>query len=241
MKTLGIIGGLGPLASAYLAELMVRDCDVACDQQHIDTIIYSHPSVPDRTAHILDKSKPSPVPEIVKAGLTLKAAGASCIAIPCVTSHYFYDEICKGIGLPVINMLQESAQALKSKKAKKVGILATSGTVSTGLFQNTLKEYGIDTVLPDAEHQAVVMHIIYDCIKAGRPASKTDFDRVCRHLTDKGADSFVLGCTELSLISRDCVLDNRFVDSLEVLAVSCLKKFGLPIKQDKRNTKCVDL
>ena len=138
-------------------------------------------------------------------------------------------------------MLQESAQVLKSKKAKKVGILATSGTVSTGLFQNTLKEYGIDTVSPDAEHQAVVMHIIYDCIKAGRPASKTDFDRVCRHLTDKGADSFVLGCTELSLISRDCVLDNRFVDALEVLAVSCLKKFGLPIKQDKRNTKCVDL
>ena len=88
-KTLGIIGGLGPMATARFLELTVRMTEASRDQDHLEAILLESPSIPDRTAYILDRSNPSPLPPIVALAKKLESLGAGCLAIPCITSHYF--------------------------------------------------------------------------------------------------------------------------------------------------------
>jgi len=231
MKTLGIIGGLGPMASAYFSRLLVSMADVDCDQKHLDTVAVTRPSTPDRTAYILGRSDKSPVPTIIEAGRILKNAGAAAVAIPCVTSHCFYGEICEGIGLPVINMIEATALAVKKKGALKVGLTATSGTVETGVFQKTLEKFGVECVVPDKDGQDAVMHVIYDCVKANRRPEDGLFDGVCRGLFESGAENVILGCTELSLLKRDGLISSGNVtDALEELAAASLAYFDIPLK-----------
>ncbi|MPM87850.1 Aspartate racemase [bioreactor metagenome] len=218
------------MASTYFSELLISLADVARDQDHLDTIMVNRPSTPDRTAYILGKSSENPVPVIIGAGKTLKAAGVEAIAIPCVTSHYFYDQICEGIGLPVISMLECVADRLKSSGINRAGIMATTGTVTTGLFQKALARRGIECVVPSEKSQQRVMYVIYDCIKAGKPADMPAFFSVCEELFEAGAGSVILGCTELSVANKSIGLGGRYTDSLEELARSCLIRFGIKTK-----------
>ena len=167
-NTLGVIGGLGPLPTAYLAEMLALYSDVSSDQEHINLLIHSYPSTPDRTEYILGKSDRSPLEKIIPTGLKLCELGVDLIAIPCVTSHYFYNEISNSFSVPVVNMLEETSLVLKEFGVERVGIMATSGTVSTGLFQNTLKKSNIKSIIPDLDFQKDVMYLIYDCVKAGK-------------------------------------------------------------------------
>ena len=131
MKRLGVIGGLGPMASAYFLELLVRMTDAATDQEHLDVTLLCRPSIPDRTAAILDKSKDSPVPMMQAAAKELEQAGACCIAVPCITSHYFFNELQPAVSIPFLHLVKETVAHLKEQGVKKAGILATTGTVST--------------------------------------------------------------------------------------------------------------
>lgn len=230
-KTLGVIGGLGPLPTAYLAEMLALYSDVGKDQEHINLLIHSYPSTPDRTEYILGRSDESPLDKIVKTGTELCRLGVDLIAIPCVTSHYFYKEISSAFSVPVVNMLEETAAVLKNMKIKRAGIMATSGTVSTCLFQNTLIKSGIDSVIPDAEYQEDVMYLIYNCVKAGKPIDVNRYKRVSEHLFAKGAEKIILGCTELAVLNRLVVPPENTVCALEVLAKSSLRKLGVKIRQ----------
>ena len=105
MKTLGIIGGLGPMATAYLLQLIIEMTDAKTDQEHLDVIVFDRPQVPDRTAHILDPEKPSPLPSMTATAKTLEGLGAGCLCAPCVTSHYFYKELAGSVSSPFLNMV----------------------------------------------------------------------------------------------------------------------------------------
>ncbi len=231
MKTLGIIGGLGPMATAYLLQLIIEMTDAKTDQEHLDVIVFDRPQVPDRTAHILDPSKPSPLPSMEKTAQTLERLGAGVLCAPCVTSHYFYRELQGSVSVPFLNMVREAAAELKRAGKKRTGILATTGTVSTGLFQNAFADQGLEAVVPDEEGQALVMSIIYDEIKAGKPADPEKFRKVSQKLHAAGCDSIVLGCTELSLIKKSASLDRGYLDALEVLAKRCVQACGGSLKE----------
>ena len=170
MNSFGIIGGLGPMATAYLLELIIDITDAKTDQEHLDAIIFNRPSVPDRTAYILDHSKPSPVPPMIDMAKKLEALGVCAIGTPCVTAHSFHEELQRSVNVPFINMVQETAAYLKNAGCKKAGIMATTGTVHNGLFQRALSESGLAYALPDNAMQQYVMSLIYDCVKAGEPA-----------------------------------------------------------------------
>ena len=169
MKTLGVIGGLGPMATAYFLRRIVEMTDARTDQEHLDVIVLNRPSIPDRTAYILDRTKPSPLPPIVDAAKTLEQLGACCIAIPCITSHALFSEFSAAVGIPFIHILRETATHLKENGVAAAGILATTGTVRASLFQDALAEQGIRCILPDEPNQQRVMSLIYDDYKAGRP------------------------------------------------------------------------
>ena len=218
MNTLGIIGGLGPMATAYFMQLLTQMSDAATDQEHMDILVYSKPSISDRTQYILGTSDKSPVPEMVLAGRKLRQMGADLIAMPCITAHYFHSELEDKIGIPIINAVAETALCLERAGVDKVGLLATDGTIQSGLFQKELAGHHMQSVLPDADGQRAVMHIIYDEVKAGRTVDIERFRRVSDELFRRGTQVILLGCTELSLVKRDFTLPAGYLDVMDVLA-----------------------
>lgn len=226
---LGIIGGLGPLASAYFYEMLTNMTEASKDQDHIDTIILSHASIPDRTAYILGESSDSPLPLLLEDVKVLEKMGAKMIAIPCNTSCYFHEELQKSTSVIINNMVDDTVSYLKSKNVKKVAILATTGTIRSNLYQESCKKYQLDYEIPSSENQERVMSIIYDNVKKGVPV---DIDKWNRIITSLDADAVILGCTELSVLKEELLLTGRFIDPLEIQARKIIKFFNKKVKGD---------
>lgn len=234
MKKLGVIGGLGPMATVYFLQLITQMSDAASDQEHMEILVHSNPRIPDRTSYILGKSSENPLPLMLQAGKGLSAQGAELVGIPCVTAHYFHQELESAIGVPILNAPAETALCLKEAGVSKAGILATDGTVQCGLIQNALAAQGINSVLPDQEGQAAVMSLIYEDIKAGKLESPVKLETEAERLFARGAQVVLLGCTELSLVKRDFSLGPGYLDVLEVLARKAVLSCGR-LKGEYRN------
>lgn len=229
---LGVIGGLGPMATVYYLELVVSMTDVRRDQDHPEIVLMDIPTIPDRTAFILGKSEEDPVVPMIRAGIQLKQMGATILTTPCVTAHYFHEELQRGIGLPVIHVIRETAGLLRQSGISKVGLMATDGTVRSGIFQKELEREGISVVLPAEEDQKGVMSLIYDQVKAGRPADMELFASIRDRLREQGAQVVILGCTELSLLKKQVDLGRGILDVLDVLAKSSVIACGKPVKPE---------
>ncbi|MHB8063144.1 MAG: cysteate racemase [Ruminiclostridium sp.] len=229
---LGVIGGLGPIATAYFLELVISMTNASCDREHLEMIIYNCPSIPDRTEYILGKSIDSPLPLMIKIGKKLEEQGVDKIAIPCITAHYFYNELIEAIHVPIIHIVKETAAYLRKNGVKKAGILATDGTITSRLFQKELEDADINYVIPSEQSQKDVTDLIYKNIKAGQLAEMNKFSNVAKELREQGAQVIVLGCTELSLIKRDYSIGAGFLDAMEVLAKASILYCEIPLKSD---------
>ena len=235
MKKLGVIGGLGPMATAYFFELIVKMTDAKADGEHVPMIIYNYPEVPDRTDYILGKIKDNPADDMIAIGNSLACLGVDNIAIPCITAHYFYNQLLEGIGVPIINMIKETADYLEKNNIKKVGIMATDGTIERGFFAKELESKGISAMVPSKALQNMIMSIIYDSIKANKPYNIEDFRSVEKELRLAGAQVIILGCTELSIIKKDGMVGKGFLDVMDVLAVKSIERSGALLKQEYKN------
>lgn len=229
---LGVLGGLGPMATAYYLELIIKMTDAATDQEHLQSIVMNFPTVPDRTAYILGRSSNSPLEPMVALGRQLKAMGAAVIATPCITAHYFHSALQEQIGLPMIHGIACVARQLKESGIRRVGLMATDGTVQSGIFQRQLEALGMESVLPDEDGQRAVMTLIYDQVKAGKEADLCLFHSVKEQLRQKGAQVVVLGCTELSLLKKQAPLGDGVLDALEVLAQEAVLACGKQVKEE---------
>ena len=231
-KLLGILGGLGPMSTVYFYEMLTSLTKAECDQEHIDIVISSRATTPDRTAFITGASNENPLSAMIPDAKKLVEFGADVIAIPCNTAHYFYDSLAAEIDVPILNIIEESVKYLKSQNVSRFGLLATDGTVNSLTYQKYCESHAIECVTPDASHQAKVMEIIYSQIKKGKMADMDSFYEVSGHLREMGCERLILGCTELSLIKKRESLDSFFVDSLECLAISTIRACGKPTIYD---------
>ena len=232
-KTVGVLGGLGPMATVYFYDIVVEMTEAKRDQDHLDMIIMNRATTPDRTAYILGSSDDSPLDYIVRDAKRLEAAGADFLVLTCNTALYFYNAIVEGLGIPLINMIEETVVHAKKKGHKKIGILATTGNINTGLYQDMCVKHSMDYYVPSQSVQEMVMDIIYDQVKAGKKADMDQFNKIIEVLKAKGCDCAILGCTELSIIKKDEKLPNDFfVDSSEVLAMTTILKAGRKLKED---------
>lgn len=234
-KTLGVIGGLGPMATAHFMELIIGMTEASCDQEHLNMIVYNTPSIPDRTQYILDHTKPSPLPEMVAVGKRLAEQGVSCLAIPCITAHYFHRELTEAIPVPILHMVEETVAHLKEHGVQAAGIMATDGTLTAGLFQKELERCGIRPVVPSEDGRRHVMSVIFDNIKANLPADMERFCAAEQELRAAGAEAVILGCTELSLIKKTGLLGGGFIDAMEVLAQKSVLACGGNVKAEYRH------
>ncbi|MCX6649927.1 MAG: amino acid racemase [Candidatus Bathyarchaeota archaeon] len=231
-KIIGILGGMGPEATADLYLRIIKATPAKRDQDHPRVIVYSNSKVPDRTAAILGTG-PSPMPELIRAGKRLEEAGADFIIIPCNTAHYFIDQLQKELRVPILHMIRLSAAKAQRSypKVKKAGLLATDGTVRSGLYRSAYVEAGIEILEPTPERQADVMKAIYQCIKAGNLIDGGLLLRgVANELIAGGAEMIICGCTEVSLVLREGDLPVPILDPLQVLAEAAVSE-ALPKEQ----------
>lgn len=228
-KTIGIIGGMGPAATYDLFRKIIEKTDAKTDQEHIHICIDCNTNIPDRTKAILGHGE-DPVPELVRSGIRLQAMGADVLVMPCNTAHYFYERITPFLDVPLLNMLQETAQELKRQKISKVGLLATDGTLRSGVYHKVLSEAGIETVVPSPENQSGVMEIIYQGVKAAkRDFDPASFQAAVDELFAKGAQVLVLGCTELPLAFEMYGIEAAAIDPTAVLAEAAIRFVNVPL------------
>ncbi|HJB39826.1 MAG TPA: amino acid racemase [Candidatus Ruthenibacterium avium] len=225
-QTLGILGGLGPMATVYFYDMLVRHTKATCDQDHLDVIINSRASTPDRTSYILGQSTENPFDIMARDAQRLVTFGADVLAIPCNTAHYFYDRLNETISVPILNMVEETVLEAKARGCCRVGILATSGTVQTGTYSRMCERHGLEFVCPDESHQQDLMNVIYGDIKQGKRPDMARFFAVADSLKRQGCTRMILGCTELSIIKKDEQLDAFYIDSMSVLAKNAITTFG---------------
>ncbi len=230
-KILGIVGGVGPLATMFIGEMIVRRTKAAKDQDHVNSIITNNTEIPDRTAFIMGKSEENPVPVMIQDMKKLVSIGAELIIVPCNTAHTFYDELQQGSNVPLIHMIRETMKRAEHEGAKKVGILATTGTVTSKVYQHAAHEYGLLPVVPEQEIQEKVMSIIYDNVKAGKNADKEIWREIVDYMENQGCDRIILGCTELSIVKKEMDLPDFYLDSLIVLAETAILACGYELAE----------
>ena len=230
-KAIGILGGMGPLATADLFQKITLLTEAETDRDHIRVYIDSNANIPDRTAAILSNG-PDPVPEMASALRNLEACGADCVIMPCNTAHNFYDAVASSVSIPVLHMIAITRDALKSRGVKCAGLLATDGTVQTGIYQRTFEGSGVELITPDnTEDQSAVMDIIYNGVKAGDLTHDvTAFRAACEHLLARGAEVLILGCTELPPAFDIYHLDYPNVDPTLELALAAVRAAGCETK-----------
>ncbi len=217
-KIIGIIGGMGPAATADLFTKIISSTRAACDQDHLHVIIDSNTNIPDRTAALLHGGA-DPTEQLTLSARRLEQAGAELLIMPCNTAHGFYDKVCAAVSVPVLHMIRLTARELERRGISRAGLLATDGTVRTGIYAQGFAGSGIELITPSPEAQRAVMSIIYDGVKAGRRDFDTAaFEKTAQELLSRGAQTLILGCTELPPAFEMYRLDYPHVDPTLVLA-----------------------
>jgi aspartate racemase len=230
-KTIGILGGMGPEATAHFFSLIIKHTAAAKDQDHVPVLIYNLPQIPERTPAILGKG-PSPVPLLRKGARTLARAGADFIVIPCISAHAFLPDIRRVSPVPVLSLLDEALAGAKKKKPglKRAGLLASTGTIQSGLFAKTFAKAGIEIITPTDKEQAKVMEAVFGKrgVKAGFTTGhprKLVLD-VARRLIKRGAGAIIAGCTEIPLVLRDEDVPVPLIEPMRIAARASIVKAG---------------
>lgn len=232
MGVLGIIGGMGPAATDLLYRRIIDRTAADCDQEHLDMIILNHASMPDRTSAIKSGDTKAVLSALKRDVRFLTDSGASAIAIPCNTSHYFYDDLQSITAVPIINMVRETVLHMKITGHKRVCVLATDGTVMTGIYERECTAAGIEYIAPPEREQALVMRIIYDQVKKGYPGNMEDFQQIHHFIKAAGCDGAILACTELSVFRAEAGLSDYYTDALEILCEQAILKCGKKLREE---------
>lgn len=226
-EMLGILGGMGPEATSVLYKKIIDKTEVTCDQDHINILIYSHAEIPDRTACILE-GKTDYLWDVLGNDIDmLKKAGCKYLAVPCNTSHYFADKFNEKMDGNFINMIEEASKYAKKRNLKKVGVMATTGTVKSDLYKKELNKVGIEAVYPEEDIQKLVMSLIYDDIKRGGKGDRHVFKEISEAFKKMGCEAVILACTELSVFAQNYELNaDYYIDAMECLSRACIEKCG---------------
>lgn len=224
-KIIGILGGMGPEATADLYLKIIRATKVEKDQDHFRIIIDSNPKIPDRTPAIVGDGE-NPLPLMVETGKNLQRAGVDFIIMPCNTAHHFFDQLQSEFNIPILHMIKLTASYTGKNypKVKKAGLLATDGTLASMLYEKNFAVEGIDIIIPNLSSQKAVMEAIYNDIKLGALNSgEIKLHNIAKELVDMGAEIIICGCTEVSLVLHDGDLNVPVIDPMFVLALSSVK------------------
>ena len=225
---MGILGGMGPMATSFLFDRIVKHTKADRDQDHIDIVNLNRATMPDRTEEIRTGQGDHFVELAVSDCLQMEQMGVTQIAVPCNTSHYFFDRIQPRIHAELIHMVRETVKEAKRScpEITKLGIMATDGTVSADVYGKECRALGIEPVYPSPDRQKDVMHIIYEEVKKGKRGEEDRFYRVVSELMAEGCERIALACTELSYFKQYYTLPAYVIDSTDVLVRTFIERAG---------------
>ncbi len=230
-RVIGVLGGMGPEATLELFHRIIANTPAAGDRDHLHVVIVSNPKVPDRTAAILEGGE-SPVPVMAAGIKALERAGADFVVIPCVSAHFFLEELRKESALPILSMFDVTARHVNRRRPlmNMVGLLATTGTIRGERFSERLSASGIYTLAPAAADQERIMAAIY-AVKAGargdtRERIRKEVAEVALRLVMQGAQGIIAGCTEIPLVLEQGDLPVPVLDTLLILARAAIAAAG---------------
>lgn len=231
MYKLGVIGGMGPLATVKFYDKIVLNTEAHNDNEHIDLIVLNHSTMPDRTKCIIENKDTEFLNEIKKDLEILERIGIDIVAIPCNTSHYFYDEFKNFTNLRIINMIEETILEIKRRGIKQVAVFGTLGTINSKVYNKYAKENGIEVKELSLEDKKTVMDIIYKIKETNNLESKDFVEILNRYCNDKTIG--IIACTELSLL--DIPENLNTIDALDVLVNKSIEYSGAKIKNKYKN------
>lgn len=218
---------MGPLATADLFRKLIDETPAARDSDHIPVLVYSVPQIPDRTAAIL-YGGPSPLTDLCQGIRTLEGAGATLIAIACNTAHHWFDEMERAARVPLLHIVDAVLEELRPliPRGAAVGILGTSGTVRSGIYEGLLARSGYRCIAPVPEVQRRIEDGIA-LVKAGRTGQAVPhFTRGIEELVARGARAIVLACTEIPLAVDAEGAPVPIIDATAALARHCIRQFS---------------
>lgn len=213
---LGVIGGMGPEATVQFLDKVIAATPAERDQDHVETIAYNDPNIPDRNDGILRDGQ-SPLPRLRQNATRLEEFGADVLAIPCNTAHYYYDDIANEVDAHVVNMIAEVRKRLEQSNVNKAGLLATSTVMDVGVYRDEFKSSPIELIHPQRiDH---LMDAIYAIKRGNKKQGREKVNQLITEFTN--VDAVITGCTELSVV---CIRsDAQIVDPTTILAESCVK------------------
>ena len=226
MYKLGVIGGMGPLATVSFYERVVLNTAAKCDNEHIDMVVLSHASMPDRTKCIIENKGGEFLEVIKKDFKILEDIGVEAVAIPCNTSHYFFDEFKKFTGLRIINMIEETILEVKKRGIEKIAVFGTLGTLNSKVYEKYANQHGLLVKEVSPEDKQAVMDIIYDIKETNCLDGRRFVDILSRYCDDETVG--IIACTELSLL--DIPKDINTIDALDVLVKRSIELSGAVVK-----------
>lgn len=233
-KTIGILGGLGPLATVDIFHKIVSLTEANSDQDHIHILIDNNPGIPNRLNFLLSHGE-SPENQLIESAIKLELMGADVLIMPCNTAHYFYSTIKKNVGIDFINMIDETAKEIKRvyPSCTRIGLLATKGTYYTGIYDKEFASYEIEVIKPGIEDQQHIADLIL-AVKVGQTTfDLTNIYRVLDNFKKENIDLFVLGCTELPIAFQMFDIEEKFIDPTTVLACSAIRYTGKTVRTKK--------
>jgi aspartate racemase len=225
-KLVGILGGMGPDAMVNFLAKITAKTPATKDQDHIPMVIFSYPQIPDRTKSIL--SGKNDVLRYLKEGIRfLLASKVNLIAIPCVSSHFYYDSLVKISGVPILSIIEETTKTLTRQHpdVKTVGILGTTMTVQKGLFVSSLKKLRINAIVPGKVVQGKnVMGAIYLVKGGNQQLARETIGPAVAELVSKNVGAIIAGCTEIPLILDSSFASVPVLDTLECLSEAVVRE-----------------
>ncbi len=198
---IGIVGGMGPMAGVYFQRLIIEATPAERDQDHLEVVCFTNPHVPERMRSLAEDGGKQFAAAVRDSARLLARAGATCIAVPCNTAHTRLPEIQTGVRVPVLDMIALTAHELVERygTGRRVGLLATIGTLDERLYQQAAGSTIAEWILPDAAEQESVARAIKAVKVGGWCEDADDLRRLARRLAARGAEILVIGCTELAL------------------------------------------
>jgi len=229
MKRLGILGGMGPAASAEFITRLIQQTSAKVDQEHIPFVLWNEPRTPDRSTSIRN-SDDKPLPYLLQGMQVLKAVGCTTIVIPCNTAHFWYDELVK-FKVPILHIVDSVADSLRDLNVTgTIGVMGTQATIELGLYQNRLTDWGC--IVPSQEEMDTIVQPAIDLIKGSNvEEAHPMLMNVVNSLISRGAKAVVLGCTEIPLAVKE-IEENGIpiVNSIDSLVKYVMKSLDKEIK-----------
>lgn len=218
---------MGPMATADFLRKLVDRTPASADNEHIPTIVHSVPQLPDRIKAIFDGG-PSPLPDLLEAIETLRAAGAICIAMPCNTAHYWYDQFAPAAKVPFLHIADTALAAISTANpaGARLGLVGTRGTLTAGFYQQRFTACRVDCIMSTSDEQESLVDPAIEAVKANDLARATPLiEQAVEQLLARGAMSVVLACTEIPVVLDRFkpALAARCVDVTVALADACIE------------------